>query len=200
MGLRKPLILVVSLGILVLVVFLDAYAFKVSLEHVAVLEVVVHGPFVVGTRLFEQFVKNARAGGPSRFLTISSINKVVSRGLLFALLVLLLLLILVPFRALARACGILFLALPFVLVATKDGTNCLLAGGEVGDNVHQTVGSDGSVAAQLSDQLFAGGTREEGHDDVGVNYVGELGALLGEMPDVIPEGFARLLFVASEIP
>jgi hypothetical protein len=24
--------------------------------------------------------------------------------------------------------------------------------------------------------------------------------LLGETPDVIPEGFARLLFVASEIP
>jgi hypothetical protein len=50
------------------------------------------------------------------------------------------------------------------------------------------------------DQLFAGGTREEGHDDVGVSDVGELGALLGEMPDVIPEGFAWLLFAASEIP
>jgi hypothetical protein len=44
---------------------------------VAVLEVVVHGPFVVGTRLFENFVKNAPAGGPSRFLAISSNNKVV---------------------------------------------------------------------------------------------------------------------------
>jgi hypothetical protein len=50
------------------------------------------------------------------------------------------------------------------------------------------------------DQLFAGGTREEGHDDVGVGDVGELGVLLGETPDVIPEGFARLLFAASEIP
>jgi hypothetical protein len=39
--------------------------------------------------------------------------------------------------------------------------NRLLAGAKVGDNVHQTVGSDGSVVAQLSDQLFAGGTREE---------------------------------------
>jgi hypothetical protein len=118
---------------------------------------------------------------------------------LFALLVLLLLVV-VPLRDLVGACGILLLALPFVLVATKDGTNCLLAGGEVGDNIHQTVGSDGSVAAQFSDQLFAGGTREEGHDDVGVGDVGELGVLLGETPDVIPEGFARLLFAASEIP
>jgi hypothetical protein len=50
------------------------------------------------------------------------------------------------------------------------------------------------------DQLFVGGTREEGHDDVGVGDVGELGALFGETPDVIPEGFTRLLFAASEIP
>jgi hypothetical protein len=90
--------------------------------------------------------------------------------------------------------------LPLILIATKDGTNRLLAGGEVGDDVHQTVGSDGSVAAQLSDQLFAGGTREEGHDDVKVSDVGEFGALLGETPNVIPEGFTRLLFVASKIP
>jgi hypothetical protein len=50
------------------------------------------------------------------------------------------------------------------------------------------------------DQLFAGGTREEGHDDVRVSDVGELCVLFGEMPDVIPEGFTRLLFAASEIP
>jgi hypothetical protein len=37
--------------------------------------------------------------------------------------------------------------LPLVLIATKDGTNRLLAGGEVGDDIYQTVGSDGSVAA-----------------------------------------------------
>jgi hypothetical protein len=90
--------------------------------------------------------------------------------------------------------------LPLVLITTKDGTNRLLAGGEVGDYIHQTIGSDGSVAAQLSDQLFAGGTREESHDDVEVGDVGELGALLGEIPDVIPEGFTWLLLAASEIP
>jgi hypothetical protein len=89
--------------------------------------------------------------------------------------------------------------LSLVLVATKDGTNCLLVGGDVGDNIHHTVGGDGSAAAQLSDQLFAGGTKEEGHDDIRVGDVGELGALFGGTPDVILEGFTRLLFAASEI-
>jgi hypothetical protein len=116
---------------------------------------------------------------------------------LFALLVFLLL---VTLRAPAGAHGIFFLTLPFVLVTAKDGTNRLLVGGEVSDNVHQTVGSDGSVAAQLSNQLFVGGTREEGHDDVGFGDVGKLGALFGETSDVVPEGLARLLFAASEVP
>jgi hypothetical protein len=50
------------------------------------------------------------------------------------------------------------------------------------------------------DQLFAGGTREESHDDVGVSDVGKLGALFGETPDVVSKGFAQLLFTASEVP
>jgi hypothetical protein len=54
--------------------------------------------------------------------------------------------------------------------------------------------------SQLSDQLFAGGTREEGHDDIRVRDVGKLGALFGETLDVVLEGLARLLFAASEIP
>jgi hypothetical protein len=54
--------------------------------------------------------------------------------------------------------------------------------------------------AQLSDQLFAGGTREEGHADVRVGDVGRLGALFGETLNVVPEGLARLLFVASKVP
>jgi hypothetical protein len=90
--------------------------------------------------------------------------------------------------------------LPPVLIAAKDGTKCLLAGGKVGDDVHQTVGSDGGVTAQLSDQLFVGGVREEGHNHVGVSDVGELGALLGETLDVILEGFTWLLLAAPEVP
>jgi hypothetical protein len=80
MDFGETLVLVVSTGIVLLVIFLAAYAFKISSEHVAVLEVVVHGAFVVGTRLFEHFVKNAPAGGPSRFLAISSSNKVIGRA------------------------------------------------------------------------------------------------------------------------
>jgi hypothetical protein len=163
---------------------------------VAVLEVVVRGPFVVGTQFFKHFVENAPARGSSRFLAIRNGDKVVRRGFLFARLILLL----VPLRALIGAHGILVLVLPLVLVTTKDGTNCLLTGDEVGDGVYQAIGSDRGAAAQLSDQLFTGGTREEGHDDIGVGDVGKLGVLFGETPDVVPEGFARLLFTASEVP
>jgi hypothetical protein len=54
--------------------------------------------------------------------------------------------------------------------------------------------------AQLSDQLFVGGAREEGHNHVGVGDVGELGTLPGETLDVIPEGFSWLLLAAPEVP
>jgi hypothetical protein len=92
----EPPILVVILGIFLLVILLDAYALKVPLEHVAVLEVVVCGPLVVGTRFFEHFVKNTPAEGPSRFLAFGSSDKLIGRGLELALLVLLLLQV-VPF-------------------------------------------------------------------------------------------------------
>jgi hypothetical protein len=113
---------------------------------VAVLEVVVHGLFVVGTRFFKHFVENALAGGFSRFLAICSGDKVVCQGFLFAL-VILLLVVVVPLRALVGAREILVLVLPLVLVTAKDGTNRLLAGGEVGDDVYQAVGSDGGATA-----------------------------------------------------
>jgi len=49
-------------------------------------------------------------------------------------------------------------------------------------------------------QLLAGGTRDEGSDDVGVRDVGELGALLGESPDEVSEGLIRLLPTIPEVP
>jgi hypothetical protein len=69
MDLRKALVLiaVLFLGVL-LVIFLDAQAFEVFLEHVAVLEVVVRGSLVVGTRLLENLVEDAPDGGPQGFL------------------------------------------------------------------------------------------------------------------------------------
>jgi hypothetical protein len=196
--LGEPLILVVTLGIFLLVIFLDAYALKVPTKHVAVLEIMVRGPLMVGARFFEHFIENAPAGGPSRFLAFNSSDKFTGRGLDLVLLVLLL--PVVPLGAPVGTHGIVGLVLPLVLITAKDGTNRLLAGGKVGDDVHQTVGSERSVTTQLSDQLFAGGAREEGHNHVGVDDVRELGALPGETPDVIPEGFTRLLLVASEVP
>ena len=49
-------------------------------------------------------------------------------------------------------------------------------------------------------QLLAGGTRNEGSDDVGVRDVGELGALFRESPDEVSEGLVGLLPAAPEVP
>jgi hypothetical protein len=186
MDLGNPLVLVVTLffGVL-LVVLLDVQAFKVSPQHVVVLEVVVRGFFVVRTRFFEHFVKNTPAGGSSRLFAVGSSDEVISRG--FALALLVLVVVVVFSGALVRALGFLVLVLPLVLIATKDGTNRLLAGGIVGDDVHQFVGSGRGIATQLPDKLFASGSREESHDDVGVGDVGKLGALFGETLDIVTE-------------
>jgi hypothetical protein len=102
---------------------------------VAILEIVIHESLVEGTRYLEHLVKDAPTRGTSRLLTISSGDELVSRGFALALLVLLLLPV-VPLGTLVGALGFFVLALPFILVTTKDGTNCLLAGSVVGDDVH----------------------------------------------------------------
>jgi nitrate reductase NapE component len=64
---------------------------------------------------------------------VSGSDKVISRGFALALLVLLL-----PIASLGApvgALGFLVLTLPLILVTTKDGTNRLLVGGIVGDDV-----------------------------------------------------------------
>jgi hypothetical protein len=130
---------------------------------------------------------------------VSSGDKIVRCSFALALLVLLLLPV-VSLGAPVGALGILILALPLVLVTTKDGTNRLLIGGVVGDDVHQLIGSGGGVAAQLPDQLLASGSREKSHDDIGVGDVGKPSALFGETSDIVTEGLARLLFTAPEVP
>jgi hypothetical protein len=90
--------------------------------------------------------------------------------------------------------------LPLVLVTTKNGTNRLLAGDVVGDDVHQLVGSGGGVAALLLDKPLASGPREESHDDIGVGDVGKLGALFRETPDIVTERLVRLLFTTLKVP
>jgi hypothetical protein len=164
----------------------------------AVLEVVLCGSLVVGTWLLKHLVEDAPAGEASRLLAVSSDDKIVRRGFVFALLVLLLPVF--PLGAPVGPLWILILALSLVLVTTKDGTNRLLTGGVVGDDVHQLIGGGGGVTAQLPDQLLASGSREESHDDVGVGDVGKFSALLGETLDIVAEGLAQLLFAAPEVP
>jgi hypothetical protein len=159
MDLGKPLILVVVLlfGVLLLLILLDAQAFEVSSKHVAILKVVIHGSLMVGTRFLEHLVEDAPIRGTSRLLAIGSGDKIVHRGFTLALLVLLL--PVVSFGASVGALGVLVLALSLVLIATEDGTNCFVANGVVGDDVHQLISYGGGVAAQLSDQLLAGSSR-----------------------------------------
>jgi hypothetical protein len=117
-------ILVVTLRVLLLVL-LDAGTLKVPAKHVTVFEVMVSGSLVVGTRLFEHFVKDAPARGASRLLAFDSSDKLIGRGLELALLALFLLPV-VSLGAPAGARGVVDLLLPFVLLTAEDGTNCLL--------------------------------------------------------------------------
>jgi hypothetical protein len=52
----------------------------------------------------------------------------------------------------------------------------------------------------LGDFHPASGAGEECPDDVRVDDVGQLGALLRKPPDVLSQGFPGLLAAASEIP
>jgi hypothetical protein len=87
-----------------------------------------------------------------------------------------------------------------LLVLPEDGFDRLLARGELGGDVHQFARLGGSLAPQFAHQVSASGADEESPDDIRVDNVGQLGALLRKPPDVLSEGFPWLLAVASEIP
>jgi hypothetical protein len=84
-------------------------------------------------------------------------------------------------------------------VLPEDGLDRLLARGELGGDVHQLARPGGSLATQLAHQVAARGAGEERADDIRVGDVGQLGALLRKLPDVVPERLPRLLTAASEI-
>ena len=86
---------------------------------------------------------------------------------------------------------------PGLLVLPEDSLNHLLARGKLGGDVHQLARPGGGLANQLAHQVAAGGAGEERADDIRVSDVGQLGALLRESTDVVPEGLSRLLAVAS---
>jgi hypothetical protein len=79
------------------------------------------------------------------------------------------------------------------LVLPEDGLNRLLARGELGGDVHQLARPGGGLATQLAHQVAAGasGAGEERADDIRISDVGQLGALLRESPDVVPERLSR---------
>jgi hypothetical protein len=53
---------------------------------------------------------------------------------------------------------------------------------------------------QLMDELFVGGSHEECLDNIDVSHIGQLGALLGEAPNVLTESFIWLLALDPEVP
>jgi hypothetical protein len=70
---------------------------------------------------------------------------------------------------------------------------------ETPTDVHQLARPGGGLATQLTHQVVAGGASKERADDIRVGDVGQLGALLRESPDVVPERLSRLLPAASEV-
>jgi hypothetical protein len=150
---------------------------KVAPKHGALLKGVLNGPLMIGARLLEHLVEEIDAPGRfSRVLVLSSGDKVRVGGVAFRLRLLLDFLL---GAALSGRLGeILRLAALGLLVLPKDGLNRLLAGGELGGDVHQLARPGGGLATQLAHQVAAGGAGEERADDIRVGDVGQLGALL----------------------
>jgi hypothetical protein len=65
-----------------------------------------------------------------------------------------------------------------LLILSEDGFDRLLTIGELGGDVHQLARLGGSLASQFAHQVSASGAGEECPDDVRVDDVGQLGALL----------------------
>jgi hypothetical protein len=153
---------------------------------------------MIGARLLEHLVEEISA--PVRFprvLVLSSGDKVRIGGVAFLLRLLLAFLL---GAALSGRLGDIFrLAALGLLVLLEDGLNRLLARGELGGDVHQLARPGGGLATQLAHQVAAGGAGKERADDIRVGDVGQLGVLLRESPDVVPERLSRMLAVASEI-
>jgi hypothetical protein len=172
---------------------------KVAPKHGAFLKGVLDGPLMIGARLLEHLVEEIGASGRfPRVLVLSGGNKVRVGGVVFRLR--LLLAFLLGATLSGRLGDIFRLAALGLFVLPEDGLSRLLARGELGGDVHQLARPGGGLATQLAHQVAAGGAGEELADDIRVGDVGQLGALLRESPDVVPERLSRLLAAASEIP
>jgi hypothetical protein len=154
---------------------------------------------MIGAQLLEHFVE--QVGASERLPRVPMLgggDKVRVGGIAFRLR---LLLALLPRAALSGHLGDVFRLAPLrLLVLPEDGLDHLLTRGELGGDVHQLARPGGSLATQLAHQVAASGAGEEHADDIRVGDVGQLDVLLRKSPDVVPEGFSRLLAAASEIP
>jgi hypothetical protein len=89
------------------------------------------------------------------------------------------LLLLALLRVVLGGClGCILLLLPAARVAVEEGLDCLLAQSNLRGDVHQFICFAWGLAAQLANQISAGGARKECTNDVGISDVGELDALL----------------------
>jgi hypothetical protein len=150
---------------------------EVTPEHVALFKGVLDGTPVIGARLLEHLVEHV---GPSgrlpRIPVLGSSDEIRVNGVAFCLRLLPGLLL----RATrgGRLRGIFLLSSLRLLVLPEDGFDRLLTRGELGGYVHQFARLGGSLASQFAHQVSASGAGEECPNDVRVDDVGQLGALL----------------------
>jgi hypothetical protein len=172
---------------------------EVAPKHDAFLKGVLDGTLMIGARLLEHPIEQI---GPSGRLpkvpVLGGSDKICVGGVAFRLRLLLGLLLRVALGG--RLGDVFLLASLRLLVLPEDGLDRLLTRGELGGDVHQLACPGGSLATQFAHQVAASGAGEERADDIRVDDVGQLGALLRKPPDVVPQGFPWLLAAASEIP
>jgi hypothetical protein len=144
---------------------------KVASKHGALLKGVLDGPLMIGARLLEHLVEEIGASGRfPRVLVLSGSDKVRVGGVAFHLRLLLAFLL---GAALSGRLGDIFRRAALgLLVLPEDGLNRLLAGGELGGDVHQLARPGGGLATQLAHRVVAGGAGEERTDDIRVGDVG----------------------------
>jgi hypothetical protein len=126
---------------------------------------VLDGTLMIGAQLLEHLVEQV---GASRRLprvpVLGGGDKVCVGGVAFRLRLLLALLL---GAALSGRLGDFFRLAPLrLLVLPEDGLDCLLAGGELGGDVHQLACPGGGLATQLAHQVATSGDGEERADDI----------------------------------
>jgi hypothetical protein len=138
---------------------------EVAPKHDALLESVLDGPLMIGARLLEHLVEEVgTSGGLPRVLVLGGGDKVRVGGVAFRLRLLLAFLL---GAARSRHLGSIFRRAALgLLVFSEDGLDRLLAGGELGGDVHQLARPGGGLATQLAHQVAAGGAGKERADDI----------------------------------